>query len=484
MAKFPDGLALALPPEATDDLAAPDTTDASDGTSTSALEIAKADSRYLVQTKALRDALAGEVEPDGLQEKYGPLFRQAYDSSAAQISDPQQRETWTQSRLPDFDGHVLAASDRAFGLTREREITSAAAQLDAMRELAVQTADPAQRSEFIQAANGLISGLQTAGYIDETAAKERQKAWAQDFVLAAFSKLPAAEQVKWLEGHAQEREQGKGELIDFVPAGMRDRLLRAAQLNLRNEERTAQSAAALERYDVETQIRDDLAAILKDGKGIDSLASEKVQAILGSDALRDWQETREDFTAIRRNTEDLYTLTDAQIDERLQSLLPSDDMSDDPRRGAIFLEVQRQADAMRRLRASDPAKSVADDPLVRAALDAQVQSDDPQAQRNLYAARLAAQERAGIDREAQSPITKDEALPLIAPLEGVRPGQERDILARVSATFNEQFGADAERALAFALRAQRTEAVEIFSAMRAVKDMGFGGEGAAAADSI
>lgn len=473
MARFPDQSAFgASAPMDAENIDAPNQV-ADPAPDTNALEIAKADSQYLVQTKALRDALAGEGEPDGLRDRYEPLFRQAFDGSAAQISDPQRRESWAQSRSPDFDGHLSATSDRAFGLTREREITGAATQLDAMRDLAVQTADAAMRSEFIQAANGLIFGLQSAGYIDEAAAKEKQKAWAQDFALATFSKLPAAEQVKWLEGDAGERDTGKGELIDFVPADARESLLQTAQLNLRNEERIAESAAALERHNVEGQIRDDLAAILKEGKGIDSLAPEKVQTVLGPDALRDWQEIRGDFTAIRRNTEDLYTLTDAQIDERLQSLLPSDNMRDDPRRSAVFLEVQNQVDAMRSLRASDPAKSVEEDPLVRAAQDAQTQSDDPQARRDLYAARLAAQERAGIARDAQSPITKDEALPLIAPLEGARPGQERDVLVRVSATFNEQFGANADQAFAFALRARMENARELLASMQVSRLLAF-----------
>jgi hypothetical protein len=477
MATFPDDTAFRVLPSAIVENA-----DFADGTPTqdvglsSVLEIAKAHSQYLVQTKQLRDALVNEADADGLTEKYEPLFRQAYDGSAALISDPQQRELWAQNRLPDLDGHVLAASDRAFDLTRDREIAGAAMQLDAMRELAVQTADPVQRLEFIRAANGLISGLHAAGYIDEPAAQGRQKAWAQDFALDAFSKLPAVEQVKWLEEDAQDRGDGKGELIDFVPADMRESLLQTARLNLHEEERAAQSAAALERHNVEREIRDDLAAILKEGKGLDSLAPEQVQTILGPDALRDWQEAREDFTAIRGNTEDLYALTDSQLDERLQSLSPSGDTRDDPRKSAIFLEVQNQAAAMRRLRASDPAKSVEDDPLVRTAAE-RAQPGDPQAVRELYAARLSAQERAGIDRDAQSPITKDEALPLIAPLEGARPGQERDVLARVSATFNEQFGADADRAFAFALRAQQSEAEEIFAAMRAVRSMRLGGEG-------
>lgn len=471
MARFPDQSAFgASAPMDAENIDAPNQA-AAQAPNTNALEIAKADSQYLVQTKALRDALAGEGEPDSLREKYEPLFRQAFDGGAALISDPQQRELWAQSRSPDFDGHLSATSDRAFNLTREREITGAAAQLDAMRDLAVQTADPAKRSEFIQAANGLIFGLQSAGYIEEAAAKEKQKAWAQDFALAAFSKRPAAEQVRWLEGDARERDAGKGELIDFVPADARESLLQTAQLNLRKETLAAQSAAALEQHNLKAQINDDLAAILKEGKGIDSLALEKVQTILGPDVTRNWRETRADFATIRSNTDDLYALTDTQLLERLYSLRPTGDMRDDPRKGAVFVEIFNQAERLLDLRHTDPAKSVANDPLVRAAQDAQAQPDDPQSTRDLYAARLAAQERAGIDRNAQSPITKDEALALIAPLRNVEAGQERDVLRRLGEGFDAQFGADAERAFAFALRALKSDTQEIVAAKQMLNAM-------------
>lgn len=439
---------------------------------TNALEVAKADSRYLVQTKALRDALAGEGEPDGLRDRYEPLFRQAFDGSAAQISDPQRRESWAQSRSPDFDGHLSATSDRAFNLTREREITGAAAQLDAMRDLAAQTADPAKRSEFIQAANGLIFGLQSAGYIEEAAAKEKQKAWAQDFALAAFSKRPAAEQVRWLEGDARGRDAGKGELIDFVPADARESLLQTAQLNLRKETLTAQSAAALEQHNLKAQINDDLAAILKEGKGIDSLALEKVQTILGPDVTRNWRETREDFATIRSNTDDLYALTDTQLLERLYSLRPTGDMRDDPRKGAVFVEIFNQAERLLDARLTDPAKSVEDDPIVRAVQEGQAQSYDPQSARDLFAARLAAQTRAGIERDAQSPITREEALELTAPLRGQFSSQEdRDRASEATvAEFKRRFGSDAEIAFFYAFGVHVAEATTKFMSARFSND--------------
>ncbi len=462
MARFPDDSAFGGSPLASSD--GPDVSDAamtSDAaTSADPLEVAKADSNYLVHTQALRDTLADEVDPDGLKDKYEALFQQAHNDSAGLIANPRQRELWAQSRAGDLDGHVLAASDRALGLARDREIGSAAAQLDAIRDSALQTTDQSRRAEFIQAASGLISGLQRAGHIEEAEAKERQKAWVEDFALAAFSKLPAAEQIKWLEGGSEKRDLGQGDLVDFVPQDKREGLLETAQLNRRNEEHAAQSATALARHQVEGRIKNGLLSILEKGNGSDDLTPDEVQAAFGPDVLRKWQDAREDYKAIRLHTEDMYALTDAQIDERLRSLAPGEDVSSHPRKTAIYHAVQERADDLRQLRLTDPAKSVADDPVVRAAAE-RAQASDPQAVRDLQAARLAAQERAGIDPGAQSPITRDEALALLASLRGTKVDEERDALRRVGESFAEQFGLDAERTLAFALRAMASDTQEI-----------------------
>lgn len=461
MAKFPDepafGGTTAIAPESE---SARDAQLAQDAAPALALETARAESHYLVRKKELRDALAGETG-GGLTEKYAPLFRQAHDDSAALISDPRQREWWAHERAGDVDGELAAVSDWSRTLARDSEIAGAAAQLDALRQSALDTADPAARTPFIEAAGGLIAGLHAAGHIGEPDAKERQKAWAEDFALAAFARLPAAERVRLL-GESPDGESGQGGLAGFIPAARRESLLRSTQLDLRNDELAAQSAAALAKYRAESRIRDDLVSMLKTGKGADDLAADDVQAALGPDAARRWREAREDYRLIHDHSHDLHALTESAIDARLRALKPEDEGAE-PRKAAVFHAVQEQAGELRQMRLADPARSVAGDPLVRAAQE-RAQSGDEGARRALHAARLAAQERAGIAPDAQSPITKNEALTLVAPLRGVEAGQERDVLRRLGEDFVARFGSDAERTLAFALRALKSDAQDIAAA--------------------
>jgi hypothetical protein len=460
MARFPDETELGvLPAENAENAEALNDAGPQGSTSIGALEIAKADAEYLTRTKALQDAVASEADPDGLRDKYEPLFRQTHDSSAALISDPSERNLWVQSHAADLDGQILATSDRGANLTRAREIAAAGAQLDGIRDAAVQSVDERQRANFIKTANGLIAGLQQAGYLDETEARERQKSWAEDFALSAFSRLPPADQVKWLERDPQEPAASKGDLFDFVPEEKRGNLLQSAKIILRNEELTAQSAAALERHQVGERIRDDLAAIVKGRAPSTDLSEERVQSVLGPELGARWREEREIYQRIHEQSRDFYALTDSEIESRLRALKPADEGAE-PGNATIFRAVQEQADDLRHLRLTDPARSVADDPLVRAAAE-RAQSGDPQAAGELRAARLAAQERAGIDPSAQSPITKDEAVALMAPVRDAKPEQARDVLRQTGDDFVNQFGADAARALAFAFRAMASDTREI-----------------------
>lgn len=471
MAKFPDGPAFGTPAAAsTEDIEAPYDTAAQDAGDAGALELARANAEYLVRTRALRDSLAAEADPDRLQEAYEPLFQQAHQGSAARISDPRQRNLWVQSRAADLRGHILAVSDRAVGLTREREVAGVAAQLDALREAALQADDTATRAQFIDAAHNLVASLDAGGFIPEDDAKARREAWAQDFAVAAFSKLPMAEQTERLRAKITD-DSRTDDLVDLVPKDLRESLLEAAQANVREEEQRAAATAALDRHKIESDIRDDLAAIGKDGRGTDNLSFETVEAALGTDAARKWKEGREDEQVVWRNASDLYALTSQQTEDRLRSLAPGENELGDARRVRVYHAVQERADRIAELRRTDPAKSVEDDPIVRALQESRAQSSDPQSVRDLYAARLAAQNRAGIPRDAQSPITKDEALGRMARLEAARSGQEQEALANIVASFNADFGADAERTFFYALRARAVKAQELLAAARVLRLM-------------
>lgn len=126
-------------------------------------------------------------------------------------------------------------------------------------------------------------------------------------------------------------------------------------------------------------------------------------------------------------------------------------------------------------RRDDPAGAVGRDATVVGALSG-YDKNKPETFRPVAAARLAAQEALGIDPEYRSPITKDEALGLTAPLRTMLPGQERDTLTALGQKFQQLFGDDAERAFAYALRAHKVDAETAQTATNIVKKLWHGKE--------
>lgn len=162
------------------------------------LEVAKAESQYLVNTKQLQDGLAGETDSNGLKEKYDPLFAGARDDAAALISNPRMRELWALKRTPDVAANSIATENRVYSITKDNEIAGANDRLEQIRQSALTTTDEAKRAEFIKAGQSLIEGLQSNGYIDATKAQAVRQKWTEDYATAAISILPPEERANLL----------------------------------------------------------------------------------------------------------------------------------------------------------------------------------------------------------------------------------------------------------------------------------------------
>lgn len=134
------------------------------------------------------------------------------------------------------------------------------------------------------------------------------------------------------------------------------------------------------------------------------------------------------------------------------------------RKGMAQIQTQRR---------DDPAGSVDRMPAV---IEAQASYDQakPETFAPVAAARLAAQDRLGIDPEYQSPISKTEALKLTTPLRTMLPGQERDTLTQIATTFQKMFGDNADKAFAYAIRAHKVDAETAQTAARVMRKLGLG----------
>jgi hypothetical protein len=173
---------------------------------TDALEEARAHSNYLIKTKQLRDEISTATDPNGLEDKYKPLFQQAYDESAGMISNPRKRELWGLKYAPDLTGQTIAVGDKVYDLQKTQTIASTNEQLDQIRQAALKTNDPAERAKFISAGHQLLGGLKDAGYIDPVTEQKYRKKWTEDYAVSAIQMMPPEERVKALSPVVQGKE--------------------------------------------------------------------------------------------------------------------------------------------------------------------------------------------------------------------------------------------------------------------------------------
>lgn len=279
--------------------------------------------------------------------------------------------------------------------------------------------------------------------------------------------------IAWSDQKMGGSPRGKGGLIDFIPEDKRVALLQRAQATVLNDNRRADSDAALEQYQVKSTMGSDLVSMRQTGQGIESLTPDVVKRNFGSKIAQEWQDNREDAHAAWIATHDLSSLDDGQIEQRLASVAPKAGEQMFERRQAIYAETLKAADAVRKRRVDDPAGSVGDDPAVKQAL-AGLDTNKQETMKALQTARMAAQSRAGIDEDAQSPMTKQEALTLTAPLRRVLPGGEREALTDLGKQIKETYGDNADKAFQYAIRTTKTDAEVTKQAARIMKKLALG----------
>lgn len=133
-------------------------------------------------------------------------------------------------------------------------------------------------------------------------------------------------------------------------------------------------------------------------------------------------------------------------------------------------QLRKDVAKMQEFRRVDPSGAVAKNPAVQAAWG-QYDPKRPETFQPIAAARLAAQERLGIEPEYRSPITKAEALKMMTPVLTALPGGALEALEKVGAQFRTQLGDGAAQAFVYALRASHANAEAMKDAGNILRDL-------------
>lgn len=226
-------------------------------------------------------------------------------------------------------------------------------------------------------------------------------------------------------------------------------------------------------YDMQQSLTADINSVSATGVGNDKLTYADVARTLGAGEAEVWQMQRAQAHAIWTQTHDLGTMTPEQISQRRASLIPQAGDEQYDRKMNVLNAYDKTAEFVQSMRRDDPAKSVAYDPEVAQAA-ASANFNDLESIQNLSNARLAAQARAGIPPSEQSPITKDEALNLTAPLRGMFTGQEKSVITNLAQTFEKLYGDKAQQAFVYALKAHNLDTETAATAANVMRQIGLG----------
>jgi hypothetical protein len=274
--------------------------------------------------------------------------------------------------------------------------------------------------------------------------------------------------ISWADNKAGNVSRGQTALVGFIPEDRRQEMIRRAEADFLTTNRQKESDLVNEQNAVKELVNDDLVSTMRTGKGVEALTPDRIEAAFGKAELLKWKSAKEDAHAIWTATQDLSSLNDTQIDERLRTLKPVEGSEGFARRQKIYDAFVESVNGLRKVRREDPSASVDQDPNVMAARQA-LKVDDPKSWAALASARIAAMTKAGIPEALRYPITKEEALLFSEPLRKSLPGQEREVLVKMATQFKEMFGPNAGKAFEYTLRAHNVSAETSQIAARVLK---------------
>lgn len=217
------------------------------------------------------------------------------------------------------------------------------------------------------------------------------------------------------------------EYYSVLDQNERVRFETAAQGEYASRIKADQESKALERYQIKSQIDDDLAQIQETGKPSD-LDPADVARVMGNDDAAKWLDDRKAAINTFEAVASMDSMTNDEIEQHLEDLEPKATGPGFKDRQTTYDKAERRAKELLDLRIKDPAKAVDDSPIVKA-VKAEMKPDDPLGPQRMVKARLAAQEAVDIPVALRQPITRSEARTIIAPIQHVLDMMDATIVA-------------------------------------------------------
>ncbi|MFG1212005.1 hypothetical protein V5F72_24075 [Xanthobacter flavus] len=179
---------------------------------------------------------------------------------------------------------------------------------------------------------------------------------------------------------------------------------------IKNRNLKQDKVSAQERATVKSLMADDDASINATGKPVPELTTDRVAKVFGPEEAAAWEKTREHRQQLYTATSDFQNLPEEEIRARIEKMAPQPGAAGFKEQQEMVDAARKRAEAIFKTRREDPARSVSEVPEVQKAIAAaKANPQAPGVGQALVEARLRAQQKIGIPKEAQEPVTKTEA---------------------------------------------------------------------------
>lgn len=161
------------------------------------------------------------------------------------------------------------------------------------------------------------------------------------------------------------------------------------------------------------------------------------------------------------------TMPNKAIRSTIDAQVPQPGAADFAHRMKNVDRLRDYADKLQTQRREDPGGVASRSPAVKV-IQGQYDPKNPETFQPVATARLAEQERLGIEPEYRSPITKAEALQMTKPIQFALPGDKGAAVELVASQFQKMFGEFAPQAFLYAMNTLKDHGLELTDAERVV----------------
>lgn len=279
-----------------------------------------------------------------------------------------------------------------------------------------------------------------------------------------------------IDGDATQLPGSQADMIAEIQAKKLDPVEEASAINRITQSFAArQQTAARERTAFESRVKDSVAEALNIGQTSDPIPRDDFIRLHGPDKGAMLYDAYESDLVFGSQYKAMQDASGGDVEKQLiaaeANLRPG--TPGYAKRVDNMNRLRKAASALLEQRRDDPAGAVARMPAVQEAI-AQYDPQKPETYRYVAEAMLGAQDILGIEDEFRSPITKKMALELTRPLKTMLPGEEAQVLTQIGERFKTMFGDEADRAFAYAIRAQKVDAQTAQKAARVASKLALG----------